>query len=368
MADLNVSLALLLEGEAELASKLQAAGGRAGDLFEKSLSDKSRKAFAEFVNQADKAAKDVGLKFNKADLTFRTPQGKFVSPDQLQDLAKANQAFKDAIDGANKLKSAISTASQESASSLNLLEAAVTGVAVSLTSKLSDAVTGGLAGLKNLVSGFMELDGELRLAAAAAGETGGYERLGAVVDKVGIDAAGTSKQVAELATSLVRAGFTVSEVEQALPGVVRGAEATGTSFSQMGDIVGNTLRGFGLEVDQTARVTDVLVNAANSSNASIEGLGNTFEYTAPIAKALGVSLEDVAAAAGLMANAGIQGSVAGTGLSTGLRKLQEAAGGASPAVLGLSHGQERLAQTMKMIGATVTDTAGNLLPLEQVFL
>jgi TP901 family phage tail tape measure protein len=225
-----------------------------------------------------------------------------------------------------------------------------------------------LGSVRGLVQGFLELDGELRLASAAAGETGGYQRLSQIVDQVGIDAAGTTKQVAELATSLVRAGFSISEVEGALAGVVRGAEATGTGFQAFGDIVGNTLRGFGLEVDQTARVVDVLTNTANSSNASIEGLGYTFEYTAPIAKALGVSLEDVAAAAGLMANAGIQGSVAGTGLRTGLQKLQEAAGGASPEVLGLVRGQERLQLVMSKLGATVTDASGKLLPLEQVFL
>ena len=105
-------------------------------------------------------------------------------------------------------------------------------------------------------------------------------------------------------------------------------------------------------MEETGRVVDVLTNTANSSNASIEGLGYTFEYTAPIAKALGVSLEEVAAAAGLMANAGIQGSVAGTGLRTGLQKLQQAAGGASPAVMGLMRGQERLTGVMRQLGAT----------------
>ncbi len=250
----------------------------------------------------------------------------------------------------------------------NILDGAIQGVAFSLANTLTNGVGAALGSIRNMVGGFLELDGELRLAAAAAGETGGYERLGSVVQKVGIDAAGTSKQVAELATSLVRAGFSVKEVEDALPGVVRGAEATGTGFQQFGDIVGNTLRGFGLDVKETASVVDILTNTANSSNASIEGLGYTFEYTAPIAKALGVSLEDVAAATGLMANAGIQGSTAGTGLREALTKLQQAAGGASPEVLGLSQGQERLQAVMQKLGVSILDTQGKLLPLDQVFL
>ena len=368
MADLQVSLALLLENQAEIARELARAGGQAGADFGRGLSAEAQKAFNDLVSQAEKAAKEAGLRFNKVKLQFETVSGDVIPQKTLDQIGKVNKGFADARQAVDAFKSATTTAARESAAGMNLLEAAVTGVAVSLTSRLTDAAGTALGSVRGLVQGFLELDGELRLASAAAGETGGYQRLSQIVDQVGIDAAGTTKQVAELATSLVRAGFSVSEVEGALAGVVRGAEATGTGFETFGNIVGNTLRGFGLEVDQTARVVDVLTNTANSSNASIEGLGYTFEYTAPIAKALGVSLEDVAAAAGLMANAGIQGSVAGTGLRTGLQKLQQAAGGASPEVLGLVRGQERLQRVMSQLGTTVTDASGKLLPLEQVFL
>lgn len=365
---LEVSLRLMLEEQADIARALAAAGGKAGDEFYKALSPRAQKAFDDLANQAEKAAKDVGAKFSKTDLRFKNSQGQFLSPQDLDALSKANAKFAEARKAVDLFRSAVVETGNQAGQSFNLLESAITGVAVSLTSRLTDAVGTALSSVKGLVGGFLELDGELRLAAAAAGEQGGYERLAAVVDKVGIEAAGTTKQVAELATSLVRAGFSIKEVEAALPGVVKGAEATGTSFASFGDIVGNTLRGFGLEVEETSRVVDVLVNTANSSNASIEGLGYTFEYTAPIAKALGVSLEEVAAAAGLMANAGIQGSVAGTGLRTGLQKLQQAAGGASPEVMGLMRGQERLTGVMRKLGATVVDTNGKLLPLDQVLI
>lgn len=367
-ADLQVTVALLLEQEAEIARKLAEAGGQAGDQFSKSLSGEAQKAFNDLVKQADKAAKDVQVKFNQNKLRFETASGEAIPQRTLDQLARVNQKFGEAVQAVNTFRSALTQTARESQQSLNILESAITGVAISLTSRLTDGVGTALASVKGLVGGFLALDGELRLAAAAAGETGAYERLAAIVDKVGIEAAGTTKQVAELVTSLVRAGFSVKEIETALPGVVRGAEATGTGFAQFGDIVGNTLRGFQLDVEQTGHVVDVLVNTANSSNASIEGLGYTFEYTAPIAKALGVSLEEVAAAAGLMANAGIQGSVAGTGLRTGLQKIQQAAGGASPEVLGLARGQERLTGVMRKLGATVVDTNGKLLPLDQVFL
>ena len=368
MSDLQVSLALLLENQAEIARELAKAGGQAGADFGRGLSAEAQKAFNDLVSQAEKAAKEAGLRFNKVKLQFETVSGDVIPQKTLDQIGRVNRGFAEARQAVDAFKSATTAAARESAAGMNLLEAAVTGVAVSLTSRLTDAAGTALGSVKGLVQGFLELDGELRLASAAAGETGGYQRLSQIVDKVGIDAAGTTKQVAELTTSLVRAGFSISEVEGALAGVVRGAEATGTEFKAFGDIVGNTLRGFGLEVDKTAQVVDVITKTVNASNASVEGLGFTFQYTAPIAKALGVSLEDVAAATGLMANAGIQGSVAGTGLRMFLEKIQQASKGASPEVLGLSRGSERLQKVMAMLGATVVDSSGKLIGLEQVFL
>ncbi len=368
MADLQVTLAFLLENQAEVARELERTGGIAGADFGKGLSEGAQKAFNDLVAQADKAAKEAGIRFNKTDLSFRTASGKFISQDALASLSGLNKGLDEAVRAVNTFKSATTQAAREAAKGFDVLDSAITGVAISLTSRLTDSAIATLGSVRSLVGGFLELDSEIRLAAAAAGEQGGYQKLSNIIEKVGIDAAGTSKQVAELATSLVRAGFTVDEVSKALPGVVRGAEATGTGFQQFGEIVGNTLRGFGLDVKETSRVVDVLTNAANSSNASIEGLGYTFQYAAPIAKALGVNLEDLASAAGLMANAGIQGSVAGTGLRTALEKLQQAAGGASPEVMGLAWNQTRLVSAMQKIGATVIDAQGKMLPLEQVFL
>lgn len=368
MADLQVSIALLLENQDEIRRALEAEGGRAGQAFRNRLSPEAQKAFAEITSAAEKAAKDVGVRFNSTKLQFETVKtGELIPSSVLDRLGKINKEFENARRHVDVFTSAIVTQGKEAASSLNLLEAAVTGVAQSLTSKMTDAAMSGIGALKNMIGGFMELDTELRSAAAAAGEADGYERLGAVVEKVGIDAAGTSKQVAELATSLVKAGFNVSEVETALPGVVRGAEATGTAFERFGEIVGSTLRQFGLEASEIGRVTDVMTQTVNQTNATTEGFAYAMNEAAPVAKALGVSLEDTAAAIGIMANAGLQGSVAGTGLKTMLLKLQQAAGGASPEVLGLAMGQERLAKIMKMMGGSVLDATGKLLPLDQVF-
>jgi len=332
--------------------------------------------FVSVVSQAQKAARDVGLVFNSTKLRFELPDGGLIPEAELNKLRDLSPLLNKAAADLSNLQAAtgqgaagvagLGSAFTGATKNGTLMSAAITGIAFSLSNQLVGAVGQAKAALQGMLSGFTQLDTEIRKASAAAEENGAYDRLQTVIDKVGIEAAGTQQAVAELATSLVRAGYSVSEVETALPGVVRGAEATGTAFQNMGDIVGATLRGFQLETDQTSRVVDVLVKTANASNASVEGLGYTFEYAAPVAAALKISLEDLAATTGLMANAGIQASVAGTGLRMGLQRLQKAAAGATGESLGLSKGQEKLTDAMKALGAEILNTNGELLPLDDV--
>ena len=339
MSEVQIRTSFVLEGLQALLSEARRFGGEvAAELGRSSQQVKqSASGIQYFVDAAGRA---------------RDASGRFISAAEL------------AAAGVQK----VGDLAQYAGRKLDMMDAAVMGVAASLTGTLTNALGAAAAGLKGMVGDYLQLDTQIRLAAAAAGEQGGYERLAKVIDKVGIDAAGTTLQVSQMATSLVRAGFSLSEVEKSLPGIVRGAEATGTAYETMGNIVGNTLRGFALETKETARVVDVLVKTANGSNASIEGLGYTMQYAAPVAKSLGISLEEVAAAAGLMANAGIDGSTAGTGLRFGLPRLQMAAAGASGELLGLQRGQEHLVKSMKVLGESIVGPTGKLLNMKDVFL
>jgi TP901 family phage tail tape measure protein len=99
--------------------------------------------------------------------------------------------------------------------------------------------------------------------------------------------------VAALATALSRAGFSAKETTDALRGIVRGAEATSVTFEEMGSIAADNLRAFGLQTSETERVVDVLTQAANKSNQTVLDLGESMKYAAPIARNLGVPLEDL---------------------------------------------------------------------------
>jgi TP901 family phage tail tape measure protein len=209
-------------------------------------------------------------------------------------------------------------------------------------------------------------EGELRKAAAIEGSEGSFGILKKEIEAVASAAAGTPTEVAALATALSRAGFSAKETTDALRGIVRGAEATSVTFEEMGSIAADNLRAFGLQTSETERVVDVLTQAANKSNQTVLDLGESMKYAAPIARNLGVPLEDLAAVMGLLANNGIRGSDAGTALRTGLTRLQIAAGGADSEIASLTRGNVQLTKAMATLGSEILDTNGKLRPLDQV--
>ena len=181
-------------------------------------------------------------------------------------------------------------------------------------------------------------------------------------------AAGTPTEVAELATSLARAGFDANEISNSLNGIVTGAEATGVAFADMGSIVSNNLRAFGLETTKTNDLVDILVATANSSNQTIQDLGESLKYAAPIARTLGISVNDTAGMVALLANNGIKGSDAGTALRSSLTRLQMAAAGSNGELLNLTKGNEKLTKAFSHLGAEILDANGNLKPMDEVIL
>ena len=223
-------------------------------------------------------------------------------------------------------------------------------------------------GLQQITMQAGQFDAELRRAAAIEGGAGSFGVLREEIERVAAAAAGTPTEVAALATALSRAGFSAQETSQALAGMVRGAEATSISFEEMGSIAADNLRAFGLQTTETGRVVDVLTQTANKSNQTVLDLGESMKYAAPIARNLGVPLEDLAATMALLANNGIRGSDAGTALRTGLTRLQIAASGSNEELEGLTRGNVLLATAMRSLGAEIIDTQGNLLPLDQVIL
>lgn len=250
----------------------------------------------------------------------------------------------------------------------NLIDGAIQGIAFSLTNTVTNAAGMALAAIGKLVNGFAALDTEIRQAAAASGETGAYDKIARSVDQVGIEAAGTTEQVAQLATELIRGGMSVDQMNASLGAIVRGAEATGTGFAEMGSVVSASLKGFGLQAADAQRVVDALVTGANASATSVSGMGMAFKYAAPVARILGVSVEELGIAVGLLTNAGIEASEAGVTLRNGLSKLASAAPQTGGNVQKLTGQAKMAADAMKQLGINIYNADGTLQPMETVLL
>ena len=298
--------------------------------------------------------------------------GQVVPDEVFNRLARLDKGLKDANRSLGQFASEAERAAKDAGRSFSFLEAAVEGVAFSITNTLTQGITGAggaIAGaLRNMVGEFGRLDTELRKAAAADGAADAYEKIAAAVDKVGIEASGTTLEVAQLATELIRGGMSVDQMNDSLAAIVRGAEATGTGFAEMGSNVSAALKGFGLPASEAVRVVDAMTQGANASAASVTGLGMAFKYSAPVAKVLGVSIEELGVAVGLLTNAGIDASEAGVTLRNGLSKLAAAAPVAGGGVRDLSGQAAAAAKAMKRLGLDIYETDGTLKPMEETLL
>lgn len=153
---------------------------------------------------------------------------------------------------------------------------------------------------------------ELKLLSDRAKELGGTTRFSAT------EAAGALGL-------LSKAGFSVKESLESVGATLTLAQAGGLGLESAADIASSTLRGFRLETSQTARVADVLAQAANATNSDVTGLGEGLKFVAPVAAGLNVSLEQTVAAMGTLSDAGLQASLAGTGLRRILAELESPA-------------------------------------------
>lgn len=124
----------------------------------------------------------------------------------------------------------------------------------------------------------------------------------------------SATQAAEGLLFLARAGFEANEAVTALPATLDLAAAGALDLGEAADIASNVLAQFGLAVEETVRIVDVLVKTSNSANTDVRQLAEALKLAGPIAGTLGITIEETAAAIGVLGNAGIQASLAGTGL------------------------------------------------------
>ena len=160
-----------------------------------------------------------------------------------------------------------------------------------------------------------------RVRAVTEGATAQFAELNKTASDLGGRTEFTAKQVADGMTFLGLAGFNASEVMRVMADTVDLAAAGNIDLSRAADISTNILKGFQLQVEDTSRVLDVMATTATNSNTNINQLGEAMKFAAPVATAAGLSIEQTAAAVGILSNNGIQATLAGTGMRIILASL-----------------------------------------------
>jgi len=165
----------------------------------------------------------------------------------------------------------------------------------------------------------------------------------------------TADQIAAAAKSLALAGFSVDEVKESIEAVTNLASAGNVPLEQAAGYFANITRAFDVDTSNAQRVADVLAVVATNSNTTIETLGESFKFIAPIASATGQSLEQVSTALGVLGNAGISASRAGTGLSRAFSELLEKEDDFSEILNSIGSSYDRIDPTRRTVTEIVNE-------------
>lgn len=147
-------------------------------------------------------------------------------------------------------------------------------------------------------------------------------------------------------------GWKTGDMLNGIDGIMNLAAASGENLALVSDICTDAMTAFGLSADQSGRFADVLAAASNNANTNVSMLGESFKYIAPLAGAMGYSIEDTSVALGLMANSGIKAGQAGTALRSAISSMLKPS--------------DTAAALMEKYGISLTDSAGNAKSLKDV--
>lgn len=213
------------------------------------------------------------------------------------------------------------------------------------------AAMGGIAAYAVKVGTSFEV-GMSEVAAISGATASELEKLTDKAKEMGAKTKFSATESAEAFKYMAMAGWQTGDMLNGIEGIMNLAAASGEDLASVSDIVTDALTAFGLQAKDSAHFADVLAQASSRSNTNVGLMGYTFKYVAPVAGALGYSIEDMAVAIGLMANAGIKGEQAGTQLRGVLSRM--------------SLPTEKVQTAMDKLGLSLTDSEGNMKSFAEV--
>lgn len=312
----------------------------------------------ELRNQYMQTAKEQGANSAKA-VRLRTEYNK-----QADTLNRLEHELDQTVDGFKRFQKEAQEAARVSNSSFGRLGQKFTDIGPKLTSvgesmknvgrSMSMYVTApvvagfGLAAKKSI-----DFDDSMRKVKATSGATGGeFQQLRDKALEMGAKTKFSASESAEALNYMALAGWDTKDMLGGIDGVMQLAAASGEDLGAVSDIVTDSLTAFGMKAKDSGRFADVLAQTSSKANTDVRGLGEAFKYAAPVAGALGYTVEDTSIAIGLMSNAGIKGEKAGTALRTMFTNL------AKPT--------KAMKDKMEELGISITDSNGKMLPMRDV--
>lgn len=230
------------------------------------------------------------------------------------------------------------------------------------------------AGIAYSVSQFASFDDVMRKVGGIMGASEAeFVQLTELTKNLGATTRYTAAEAAQGLEFLAMAGFNFEESMEALPQTLKLAQASATDLGVTADIVTNIMAGYGVEVGELAQTSDVLTATFTNSNTNLQELGQAFKYVGPVAKAMGLEIEDTSAVLGKLADAGYKADQGGTALRNILLALAAPMGNTGKLMKELGVDTEELgvdlsgsANALQSLGVTVKDAQGNLRPFEQI--
>jgi TP901 family phage tail tape measure protein len=266
-----------------------------------------------------------------------------LSKEQAAEFEKSNEAFRRLEAESRKAAAGVGAVAEKSKQIPKELDNAgkSMGNAVQGADKLGESfkrmggallaafgVTSGILMFANLVKSMVDVnkDFEFQMAkvkAVTAATDEEFQRLSENARKLGATTKFTATEVGQLSEEYAKLGFTTDEIIDASEATLLLAEATGTDLANAASVAGSVVRAYGLDADQTARVTDVMAKSFAIAALDIGDFSEAMKYVGPIAKAANIDVETTTALLAKLSDSGLRGSIAGTGLKNLLSKLSD---------------------------------------------
>ncbi|MDE6054039.1 MAG: phage tail tape measure protein, partial [Lachnospiraceae bacterium] len=214
------------------------------------------------------------------------------------------------------------------------------------------AISGAVA--DDEISGIIKKAGEMGLSFKEGADTTetAMNILKAKAQQMGATTAFSASESAQAMQYMAMAGWKTADMMDGIAGIMDLAAASGEELAATSDIVTDGLTAFGMTAKESSRFADVMAATSSNANTNVALMGETFKYCASTAGAMGYSIEDISVAIGIMGNAGIKGSMAGTTLKNTIANL------AKPT--------DSQAEIMKKLGISLTDGSGNMKSFAEV--